>query len=120
MTDLTKQLPDGRVVLCGANAYEEKYFFNPDFNKLPEAVKEELRVICVLYTQETGGIFMILFDEDGDVLMETVSDEDDVLYDEVSAGLLIGEIRRNRQELFEQIKMFYKLFILEEQNDPGA
>ena len=120
MTDLTRQLPDGRVVLCGANAYEEKYFFNPDFNKLPKAVKEELRVICVLYTQETGGIFLILFDEDGEVLMETVSDEDDVLYDEVSAGLLIGEIRRNRQELFEQIKMFYRLFILEGQNDPGT
>ncbi len=112
--DTTKQLSDGRIVLCGANAYEEKYFFNPDFNRLPEQVKEELHVISVLFTQEVGGIFLILFDEDGEVLMETRSEEVDLLYDEVSAGLLIGEIRRSRQELFAQIKLFYRVFILGE------
>ena len=41
--DITKQLSDGRIVLCGASAYDEKYFFNPDFGRLPEQVKEELR-----------------------------------------------------------------------------
>ena len=112
--DITRQLSDGRVVLCGANSYEEKYFFNPDFNRLPDDVKDELHVISVLFTQEVGGIFLILFDEDGEVLLETRSDEDDMLYDEVSAGLMIGEIRRNRQELFAQIKLFYRVFMLGE------
>ena len=24
------------VVLCASNSYEKKYYFNPDFDKLPE------------------------------------------------------------------------------------
>ena len=35
---------DGKVVLCGANSYEEKYYLNPDFEQLPDAVKNELPV----------------------------------------------------------------------------
>ena len=31
------------VVLCGANSYVEKYYFNEEFSKLPEQVKEELQ-----------------------------------------------------------------------------
>ena len=27
---------DGKVVLCGANSYEEKYYLNPDFEQLPD------------------------------------------------------------------------------------
>lgn len=30
---------DGKVVLCGANSYEEKYYLNPDFEQLPDDVK---------------------------------------------------------------------------------
>ena len=25
-----------KVVLCGASAYEQKYYFNPDFDALPQ------------------------------------------------------------------------------------
>ena len=38
------------TVLCGANSYEQKYYFNQDFDSLPESVKRELQVMCVLYT----------------------------------------------------------------------
>jgi len=38
----------GRVVLCGANAYEQKYYFNEKFSRIPESIKEELHIICVL------------------------------------------------------------------------
>ena len=41
----------GRVVLCGANAYEQKYYFNEKFNRIPDAIKEELHIICVLFTE---------------------------------------------------------------------
>ena len=46
-----------RVVLCGANAYEKKYYFNNKFDKIPENIKEELHIICVLFTEEVGGVF---------------------------------------------------------------
>ena len=105
---------DNRVVLCGANAYEKKYYFNEQFAKIPESIKEELHIICVLFTEEVGGIFTIVFEEDGTVSMETDAEEDDIYYDEISSGLLVGEIRRKRQELFESLNLYYRVFILKE------
>lgn len=107
-------MENGRIVLCGANAYEQKYYFNNDFDKIPQSIKDELRVICVLFTQEAGGIFTIVFEEDGSVSLETNADEDDITYDEISSGLLIGEIRRKRQELFESLQLYYRVFIKKE------
>ena len=106
---------DKRVVLCGANAYEQKYYFNEQFAGIPESVKEELHVICVLFTEEVGGIFTIVFEEDGSVSLETNAEEDDMLYDEIGSGLLIGEIRRNRQEMLESLQLYYRVFILHDQ-----
>ena len=106
--------PNGRVVLCGANSYEEKFYFNPKFYKLPESVKEELQIICVLYTEEVGGIFMILFEEDGSVSFDTSADENDYLYDEVGAALLMSEIRKKRQDLLRSLSLYYRSVFLHE------
>ena len=46
-----------KVVLCGASAYEQKYYFNQDFASLPQSVQDELHVMCVMFTVEIGGIF---------------------------------------------------------------
>lgn len=81
---------DGRIVLCGANSYEQKYYFNPDFKMLPKSVQEELHILCVLYTEDVGGIFTIIFEPDGGVTLETTAAEEDFLYDEVSSGLFAG------------------------------
>lgn len=105
---------DGRMLLCGANSYEQKYYFNPDFNKLPQSVQDELHILCVLYTEEVGGIFTILFEQDGGVTLETTAAEEDFLYDEVSSGLLLGEIRRKRRELLESLSLYYRAMVLHE------
>ncbi|MBO5336712.1 MAG: hypothetical protein J6A94_06225 [Lachnospiraceae bacterium] len=107
-------MEDKRVVLCGANAYDMKYYFNEQFNGIPDSIKDELHIICVLFTEEVGGIFTIVFEQDGSVSMETNAEEDDIYYDEISSGLLVGEIRRKRQELFESLSLYYKVFILKE------
>lgn len=107
-------MADQRVVLCGANAYEEKYYFNRDFDAIPASIKDELRIICVLFTQEVGGIFTIVFEEDGSVSLETNADEEDITYDEVSSGLMIHQIRLKRQELFESLRLYYRVFVLKE------
>lgn len=108
---------DKRVVLCGANAYEQKYFLNDKFDKIPESIKEELNIICVLFTEEVGGIFTMVFEEDGELTLETMAEEDDIYYDEISSGLLVKEIRNKRQELFESLKLYYRVFILHESID---
>lgn len=107
-------MEENKMVLCGANAYEKKYYFNEKFNRLPDAIKDELHIICVLFTEEVGGIFIIAFGEDGDIMMETNAEEDDIYYDEVSAGLLVSEIRRSKQELFESLSLYYRVVILGE------
>ncbi len=104
-----------RIVLCGANAYEKKYYFNERFKGIPQSIQEELHIICVLFTAEVGGIFTIVFEPDGTLAFETNAAEDDILYDEVSSGLLVGEIRRNRQEMLESLSLYYKVFILHEE-----
>jgi len=109
-----KDMEDRKTVLCGANAYEQKYYFNEQFKGLPQSIQDELHVICVLFTEEVGGVFTIVFEEDGSILLETDAREDDLLYDEISSGLLVGEIRRNRQEMFESLQLYYRVFILGE------
>lgn len=103
-----------RIVLCGANAYEKKFYFNEQFAGIPDSVKDELHIICVLFTEEVGGIFTIVFEEDGTLSLETDAEESDIYYDEISSGLLVGEIRRKRQELFESLSLYYRVFILKE------
>ena len=103
-----------RMVLCGANAYEQKYYFNDKFNGIPDSIKEELRIICVLFTEEVGGVFTIVFETDGSISLETDAEEYDIYYDEIGSGLLVSEIRRKRQELLESLSLYYRVFILHE------
>lgn len=105
---------NGRMVLCGANSYEMKYYFNEKFNGIPDSIKDELHILCVLFTEEVGGVFTIAFDEDGSVILETNADDDDIYYDEISSGLMVSEVRRKRRELLESLSLYYRVFILHE------
>ena len=102
-------------MLCGANAYEKKYYFNQAFDRIPDSNKDELHVICVLFTEEVGGIFTVEFEKDGGIFLRTECAQDDFLYDEISSGLLVGEIRRKRQDMFEALSLYYRMFVLHEE-----
>ena len=105
---------DEEIVLCAASAYEKKFYLNEDFSKLPEEIKNELKIMCVLFTEEVGGIITLVFDEDGNLLFKTQADEDDLLYDDIACGMLIKKLRYEKRELLEAIEMFYKVFFLGE------
>lgn len=47
------------VVLCGASAYNKKFYLNQDFKGLPDSIKDELKIMCVLFTEDIGGIFQV-------------------------------------------------------------
>ena len=104
---------DKRVVLCGANAYEQKYYFNEEFSKLPDSIKQELKILCVLYVEDVGGILTLEFDENGNLELRVESDEGDYLFDEIGSVLKIKEIQREKEELLESLELFYKTFYLE-------
>ena len=114
MYNQEKNTEEAKVVLCGASAYEKKYYFNEQFKALPDSIKEELHILCVLFTEEVGGVFTVVFDEEGQIALETDAYDEDVLYDEISSGLLVNEIRRKRQELFQSLELYYRVFILKE------
>ena len=101
-----------RVILCGANSYEKKYYFNHKFDKIPENIKEELHIICVLFTEEVGGVFTIGFTPDGEVEMDAQKDEGDLLYDEIGAELLMKEIRRKKADMLKALSIYFKVTFL--------
>lgn len=107
-------MSEERVVLCGANAYDQKYYYNPEFQQIPQSIQDELHIICVLFTEEVGGIFTIVFEPDGSVSLETSAEEDDIYYDEIGSGLLVGEVRRRRKELLASLSLYYRALILKE------
>lgn len=85
-------------VLCGANSYE-KYYLNPKFNNLPEQVKQELQIMCVMFTEEVGTL-IVEYDEDGYLQLITQADEGDLLYDEIGSGLKIHQIQLGEKRAF--------------------
>ena len=104
-----------RVVLCGANSYEEKFYLNPDFDQLPQSIKDELKIMCVLYVHDVGGILTVVFEDDGELKLEVSSEEFDPTFDEIGSQLKIKEIQRDKQELLEALQVFYKVFFLGEE-----
>ena len=103
---------DENVVLCAASAYEKKFYLNEEFSKLPDDIKNELKIMCVLFTEEAGGILTLEYDEEGNLLFKTEADEGDLLYDDIAAGMLIKKLRYEKIELLESLEMFYKVFFL--------
>lgn len=106
---------DDEMVLCASSAYERKYYLNDNFSNLPESVKQELQIMCVLFTEEIGGILMLKYDEDGNLNFVTECDEGDLLYDEIGCHLKIKKLRNEKIELLEALEMYYKVFVLGEE-----
>ena len=101
-----------RIVICGANSYDKKYYFNKKFDNLPTNIKEELHIICVLFTEEVGGVFTIGFTPFGHIEFDTRHEEGDLLYDEISARLLIKEIRMRKREMLDALSIYFRVTFL--------
>ena len=108
---------DENVVLCVSNSYEKKYYFNPDFDKLPEDVKNELKIMCVLFTEDVGGILRLEFDEKGNLNLTVESKEDDFFFDEIGSVLKIKQLRAEKRELLENMETYFRVFFLQEGQD---
>ena len=105
---------EGRVVLCVSNAYEQKYYLNEDFEGLPQTIKDELKIMCVLFTEDVGGILTLSFEEDGALFFQTEAEEGDLLYDEIGSVLLVKKLQEEKKELLESLELYFKVFFLNE------
>lgn len=102
------------VVLCVSNSYEKKYYLNEDFNGLPDHIKNELKIMCVLFTEDVGGILMLEYDEEGTLQFKTEAAEEDILYDEIGSVLKIKQLRNEKADLLMSLEMYFKVFFLDE------
>lgn len=98
-----------KTVLCGANSYEQKYYFNQDFNMLPDQIKQELQIMCVAFTENVGGTLLVEFDGNGNLSLEVQVDDSDYYFDEIESGLQISNIQKEKEELFGQLETLYKV-----------
>ena len=102
------------VVLCGSSAYTKKYYLNPEFEGLPQSIQDELKIMCVLYTEDIGGALTLKFDEEGTLIFETSADEGDLLYDDIGSVLKIKQLQSTKAELLESLEMYFRVFFLGE------
>ena len=92
---------DEKIVLCGANSYQQKYYFNPQFKALPENIRQDLQIMCVLFTEDVGGF-------------QVSAEEGDYLFDEIGSGLKIRQYQLEKRELLESLELFYRVVFLGE------
>ena len=104
-------------VLCGANSYEQKYYFNQEFSSLPQSVKDELHIMCVLYTEHVGGILTLEFDDSGTLEFKVTAPEEDYLFDEIGSVLKIKQYQEEKREMLESLELYYRTFFLGEDLD---
>ena len=93
------------TVLCGSSSYTRKFYLNEEFAGLPEGIRDELKIMCVLFTADVGGTLQVVFDEE----------ETDLLYDEIGSALKVKQLQNTKQELFEALELYYKVFFLGEE-----
>ncbi|MBQ7506044.1 MAG: hypothetical protein IJT05_01830 [Lachnospiraceae bacterium] len=103
------------VVLCGASSYTKSFYLNEEFDGLPQAVKDELKILCVLHTEDVGGVLTLVFDQDGNLSFRTECEEGDLLYDEIGAVLKIKQYQREKAELMESLETYFKIVFLGEE-----
>ena len=102
------------VVLCVSSAYQKKFYLNENFNDLPQAIRDELKIMCALYTEDVGGILELVFDADGCLQFRTSCVENDFFYDEIGSALKIKQYRNEKRDLLEALETYYRVLYLGE------
>lgn len=110
--DIGTRTEDGQVVLCASSIYNQKFYLNKEFDRLPDEIKDELHAMCGAFTQEVGGIFMLVFDDAGNLRMQTRALDDDIMFDDIGCGLKVKKLQTEKRELFQSLELFYKIFIM--------
>lgn len=100
------------VILCGSSAYTKKYYLNEGFEGLPDGIKDELKIMCVLYTEDIGGTLTLFFGPDGRLQFQTAADEGDLLYDDIGSVLKVKQLQRTKQDLLESLELYFKVCCL--------
>ena len=75
-----------RKVIAAANNKEQKYFMEEEFKFLPDAIKDDLKKICIMMAEKLNCTFMVGFDDNGDIYFETVKHEGAIRENRILSG----------------------------------
>ena len=103
-----------KKALAGASREKQKYFFEPAFNEIPQAVKDEIRNICILMAERLGCTFLMSFEETGDLVFEIIKNEGDFDFDDIGAELEIKSLKSEKKELIKALKLWYVINMTDE------
>ena len=67
--------------------------------------------MCVLYTEDVGGILTLEFDETGNLQFKTEATDSDFRYDEIGSVLKIKQIQAEKRELLDYMVIYNRVFI---------
>lgn len=101
-----------KKVIIATNSYKEKYYFNEELKSIPLQVKNELITISVKLVESCGGIFVIGFYGDGTIYLEITAEETDLNYDEIGAKLEVNNLEKDKEELWDSLKLWYNAYYL--------
>ena len=96
------------------NRAEKEKLDGLTFEYVVEEIKKELKIMCVLFTEDVGGILRLEFDQEGSLNLVTEAFDEDLLYDEIGCELKIKQLQKDKQQLFSSLELFYKVFYLED------
>ena len=96
------------VTLCGASYYEQKYYFNPEFDKLPTVIKEELQIMVVSFTEKVGGVLTLVFAEEDNLQFQVQALDGDGRFDEIGSALEIKKLQVEKKNFWSHWNCFIK------------
>ena len=106
MAEMQNPNTDGdSTVLCGANSYVEKYYLNEQFSGLPESIKQELQIMCVLYTADVGGVLLLVFDENGKAVYSSVDKKQEEVFRPYLVRVEISDLNIRKKPGTDQEKV---------------
>lgn len=96
--------------ICAASIYQRKYYLDPVFADLPTTIQNELKAMAVLFTEENGGTLQLFFNEAQELELRIAHNSDDFSYDAIGAEYKVRQLARDKEELFEQLALYYRVF----------
>lgn len=101
-----------QIVVC-ASPHQHKYFFEPKFNDMPLAIKEELTECVAAIAEKVNAVITLGFREDGNFFIEQ-TEECDVFADEIGAELEIKKFQTEKAELLKSMRLWYMIYRTEQ------
>ena len=97
---------DEKNVLCAGNAQSMKYYFNEEkFGNLPQAIRDELKIMTVKFLTDAGGAVTFGFNDDHELLITTYETAD-----EIGAEYKIKKLQEEKADLFSRLELYHRTF----------